>query len=79
MLSAYLSPFCNVWLVRFKKNRSNEFILLINHTELFSAASRTYTKMNIDQSLSHPEENPMRTLTNDYSDCQVPNLGYTKK
>ncbi len=29
MLSANLSPFCNICLVRFKKNRSIEFIVLI--------------------------------------------------
>jgi hypothetical protein len=78
MLSANLSPFCNICLVRFKKNGSIEFIVLIITQSFYRPRPKRPPKwILINPKL--PEENLMRTLTNDDSDCQSANLGDNKK
>ena len=54
MLSANLSPFCAVCLVRFKKNGSNEFIVLII-TQSFSRP-RPVPPQNEYRSIPKPPE-----------------------
>jgi hypothetical protein len=78
MLSAYLLPLRGVCLVRVKKDGSNGFIVPLN-TQSFLGALTTSLK---NEYLINPQasrRNLMRSLTNDYPNCDLPNLGYTSK